>query len=97
MVDTVELCLNFFLFQIFQRLGLARSRTLGKITTALPSIMKIDKTMKSLLSQLLTKSAYIFPLKAGTTVSPMNCDLTNTNCCLLSQIGQVSHIEALPK
>ncbi|KAF8197082.1 hypothetical protein BJ912DRAFT_1056162 [Pholiota molesta] len=50
---------------VFQRLSLARSHILSKITTALPSVIKVDKTSKVILGRLLTKSSYIFPLKEG--------------------------------
>jgi len=80
---------------IFQRLGLAQAQILSKITTALPSTMKIDKTMKSLLSQLLTKSAYIFPLKEGTTDKYLTSKLYQSDMILESLKIGFSTLDAI--
>ncbi|KAF9477314.1 hypothetical protein BDN70DRAFT_115722 [Pholiota conissans] len=50
---------------VFQRLSLARTQILGRIASALPPVIKVDKKDKVFIGLLLTKSSYIFPLKEG--------------------------------
>ena len=57
------------MFKVFHRLGIDRGNILSKITSALPSVIKIDKTHKAKLAVLLAKNNYIYPLKEGTVVS----------------------------
>ncbi|KJA13119.1 hypothetical protein HYPSUDRAFT_209813 [Hypholoma sublateritium FD-334 SS-4] len=51
---------------VFHRLGIEWGSILGKITLALPSIIKINKMRKAKLAVLLVKNNYMYPLKEGT-------------------------------
>jgi hypothetical protein len=59
---------HFFKQQVFQRLGLARTSALCKLSSALPSIIKLDKTDKGAISELLNKNNYISPKKPNSEV-----------------------------
>ena len=62
--------MNHFIFfkQVFQRLGLARALALSNLSSALPSVIKLDKTNKGEIGNLLNKNNYIFTKKPNSEV-----------------------------
>lgn len=68
---------------------------LSKITSALPSVIKINKTHKAKLAVLLAMNSYIFPAKEGTTVSAHVLIMSDTDFRRFS--GQVCNNKNVSK